>query len=409
MVIFSAPWVVPIDRPVIADGSIVVAEDRIVEVGARSVVIDKYPSLQENIYKAVLMPGLVNGHVHLELAHLKKGIKCQPGHNFTDWINSLLEYRQERQPTRQQLVESFLDCRKVQHRSGVGVICDIGNDPLPEIVDSLRESEKHFMRLIEYLAPNGKISQQVLENIAQLSDEIRITAHAPYSTGPEVLMVIKKRCNRLGHIFSIHTAESPDEALFIQDGTSIFRDFLEARDCWDGLFPFGNNRFSSTIDYLDHLGILDETTLLVHCVHLSNRDLEVVKERGCKICLCPGSNKFLGVGVAPVESMLAAGLLPALGTDSIGSNELLNLWREMQLLALSFPQIEPQKILAMATEGGARGLGVYHKYGSLTVGKKARIIHVASAGLEAVRSEETLMKELVLGGQPTEVSWLGRK
>ena len=97
-------------------------------------------------------------------------------------------------------------------------------------------------------------------------------------------------------------------------------------------FLFLNPGFPGTIEYFDHLGILDDKTLLVHCVHVSDNELQLIKKRGSRICLCPGSNEFLGVGLAPVEKMVDLGLLPALGTDSPASNMTIDMWREMQML-----------------------------------------------------------------------------
>ena len=406
MLIISAPWVVPVDTPVIRDGSIVIVDGRIVDFGKRADLVVKYSQYLEKFYPCVLMPGLINAHMHLELSHLQNTIELLPGRNFTDWIDGLIEQKLSGKWCREKIIETFQITLHDQYNSGVVLIGDIGNEYYEELHHPEGELQPQIVRMLEYLGPNRGACRAALENLARLDDQIPVTGHAPYSTAPDLLLAIKKRCNRLQHIFSIHTGESQDEREFLQTGSGSFRDFLERRNSWDGQFSFSESGFTGTIDYFDHLGILDEKTLLVHCVHISKNELQLIKERGAQICLCPGSNQFLGVGSAPVEQMLALGLLPALGSDSPASNHTIDMWREMQILADSHADLNCSTILAMATMGGAKALRHDSGLGSLAVGKNAKFIHVSSAALKGCRDGEQLVKELVSGGKPTEITWV---
>jgi cytosine/adenosine deaminase-related metal-dependent hydrolase len=406
MLIISAPWVVPVDTPVIRDGSIVIVDGRIVDFGKRADLVVKYSQYLEKFYPCVLMPGLVNAHMHLELSHLQNTMELLPGRNFTDWIDRLIEQKLSGKWCREKIIETFQITLHDQYNSGVVLIGDIGNEYYEELHHLEGKLQPQIVRMLEYLGPNRGACRAALEQLARLDDRIPATGHAPYSTAPDLLLAIKKRCNRLQHIFSIHTGESQDEREFLQTGSGSFRDFLERRNSWDGQFSFSESGFTGTIDYFDHLGILDEKTLLVHCVHISKNELQLIKERGAQICLCPGSNQFLGVGSAPVEQMLALGLLPALGSDSPASNHTIDMWREMQILADSHADLDCSTILAMATMGGARALRHDSDLGSLAVGKNAKFIHVSSAALKGCRDGEQLVKELVSGGKPTEITWV---
>jgi cytosine/adenosine deaminase-related metal-dependent hydrolase len=104
--------------------------------------------------------------------------------------------------------------------------------------------------------------------------------------------------------------------------------------------------------------------------------------------------------------MIEVGILPALGTDSPASNPVIDLWNEMRLLAEDHPAIDHEKIFAMATLGGAQALHVDEDYGSLAIGKKARLLHVSSPALLQCRSGRDVMRELVAGGRPAEISWV---
>lgn len=405
MIIFSAPWIIPVELPIIKNGSIVVAAGRIKALGPRDEVLRNYPDLKEINFSCLLMPGLVNAHMHLELSHLQGQVELQSTDNFTDWIDRLITRRIQQTYSRDEIVAAFTAVLHDQYRCGVVLIGDIGN----EIYDELNSRGNDFLpdvlRMQEFLGPNRQVWQSALETISRLDEGIRATGHAPYSTAPELLAGIKRRCNRLQHIFSIHTGESGDEREFIQRGSGIFRDFLERRKSWDGTFSFAGQGITGTIDYFDRLGLLDEKTLLVHCVHLTESELQLIGERGSRICLCPGSNKFLKVGIAPLEKMLALDLLPALGTDSFASNQTLDIWREMQLTAEAHPTVEPAAILAMATLAGARALQ-NDELGSLAVGKRAKVLHVESKSLKGCVDGKQLVKELVSSGKPAEITWV---
>jgi cytosine/adenosine deaminase-related metal-dependent hydrolase len=105
----------------------------------------------------------------------------------------------------------------------------------------------------------------------------------------------------------------------------------------------------------------------VHCVQIDATDIRTLQETGAGVCLCPGSNLYLGVGLPPVGDVLNAGIRPCLGTDSLASNPVLSIWREMNLLHDHFPAISAEEILAMATINGAHALH-QPKYGQLQKG-----------------------------------------
>ena len=406
MVIISAPWVVPVAAPVIRNGSIAISDGRIVDIGGRVDIVAKYPQSQEKTYPCVLMPGLVNAHMHLELSHLAPRLPALSTKKFTEWIDALIVQRAKKKDCREEIVAAYTTALIEQYNAGVALIGDIGNEYYEELHWPSGILQPTVVRMLEYLGPNRNACRTTVMNLMQLDDERAATGHAPYSTAPELLVKIKQRCNRLRHVFSVHACESAEEREFLQAGTGSFREFLENKNSWDGIFPFSETGFSGTIPYFDHLGLLDDKTLLVHCVHVADQELQLIKQSGAKICLCPGSNQFLGNGQAPVEQMVALGLLPALGSDSAASNQSLDIWREMQLLATEYANLVPADILAMATMGGAAALLQEADFGSLAVGQKAQFIHVSSAVLLSCNDSSQLVELLVLSGKPAEIEWV---
>jgi cytosine/adenosine deaminase-related metal-dependent hydrolase len=137
------------------------------------------------------------------------------------------------------------------------------------------------------------------------------------------------------------------------------------------------------VTYLDRLDLLDPHTLCVHVVKVSEEEVELLKQSGAGVCLCPRSNLFIGNGLPPFDRLLEAHISCALGTDSLASNADLNLFEEMRVL-VERCSISPEVVLAMATLHGSRNLGLGSTYGSLEKGKKWLAIRVEATDSETV-------------------------
>ncbi|KAA0268319.1 MAG: hypothetical protein EDM79_14815 [Chloroflexi bacterium] len=136
---------------------------------------------------------------------------------------------------------------------------------------------------------------------------------------------------------------------------------------------------TTPVAYLRELAMLNSQLLIVHAVHVTDNDLEILKTHRVHICTCPRSNERIDVGgTAPVEKYLKAGLNVCMGTDSLASNDDLNLWSEMKFFKTVHPQIRDSTILEMATINGARALGFDKEIGSIEKGKDAALIRVES-------------------------------
>ncbi|MBI9088679.1 MAG: amidohydrolase [Desulfobacterium sp.] len=187
-----------------------------------------------------------------------------------------------------------------------------------------------------------------------------IFCHSPYTCSGATLVAAKQAARDLGVLFQIHGAETGAETSKI---------------------PECGGR--SVVEYLDDLGIIDETTLLVHCVWIDDSDIAIIKKRGAGVAHCGESNMKLASGIAPVPGMMDAGIPLGLGTDGSASNNNLDLFQEMDMVsklhrvACSDPGVmTAQQVVTLATLGGARALGLDRKIGSLTRGKRADIILV---------------------------------
>lgn len=377
-VLHRASWLVPVSRPVIRDGGLVVQDGIILDLGPFETMQALFPGAEVQTHPdTLLLPGLINAHIHLELSHLGfLAQRQQRPATFTGWIEEMLQERERHGVMGLQVTAAAREVLARQHRDGVIALADIGN------TDTCLEIQAGFPGIVqsylELLGLSRAAAERSLAVLAGQDDSRMCTAHAPYSTHRQLIVALKERARRLGHRFPIHVAEPAVEEEMVCYGRGEIADFLRRRGFWDGSFQPAGIDNAGSVQYLDQLGVLDTDTLCVHCVHVRKEAIQIMARQQVKICLCPGSNRFLGVGKAPVADFLAAGLLPALGTDSLTSNPEVSLWREMHILRQDHPALSGRNILAMATMGGARALGLEQDYGSLEPGHRAAVLAIAA-------------------------------
>ncbi len=143
------------------------------------------------------------------------------------------------------------------------------------------------------------------------------------------------------------------------------------------------NRFGmSPVEYVASLDMVGPRVVLVHCVHLGDRDIAALAETGTHVSHNPASNAKLGSGIAPIPAMLAAGVNVSLGTDGGPSNNSYDLLSDMRLAsylhkAAGDPTVTPSEaVLEMATIAGARAMGLEDRIGSLEEGKEADFVAI---------------------------------
>jgi 5-methylthioadenosine/S-adenosylhomocysteine deaminase len=181
---------------------------------------------------------------------------------------------------------------------------------------------------------------------------------------------------------AIHVAESRAEVDLIARGGGPFAEMFRRRGVpWT---PPGG----SPVAYLDACGALIPGTLAVHCVHVSSDDARRLAERGVAVAHCPKSNGKLAAGVAPVRALRDAGVVVGLGTDSVASNNGVDLFEEMRAAIFGARSrdhdaaaLGAREALEMATRGGARALGLDGQTGSLAPGMRADLCVVRLDGL----------------------------
>jgi aminodeoxyfutalosine deaminase len=400
--LYRAPFVLPCDgRPTIVDGGVLTEEGVVRAVGPYGEVRAAAPADTplEDYEGHVIVPALLNCHAHLELSCLSRLSSGRgPGQagSLVAWVRELLAAREQAGEGDSPQHAALMALARL-YAGGCRMVLDIGNQE--ESAGLGRDFKTEVFFFLELLGLCGAAQEAALARLAALPGETACTAHAPYSAGAALLCRLKERAREQGGLLPLHVAESAAEIEFLRSGQGEFRDFLRERGLALDSFAVPG---CGAVRYLDSLGILDEGTLCVHGVHVDEEEIDLLARRGAAVCLCPGSNRFLGVGRAPVLSYLARGVPLVLGTDSLASNPQLNLWEEMRILRAEHGGLAPEAVFAMATSNAARLLGLAARLGRIAPGVSASLPAVRCSAASAGEALEYLT---TAGGEIT-LEWL---
>jgi cytosine/adenosine deaminase-related metal-dependent hydrolase len=375
--LYTADWVLPISSAPIRDGAVLVEAGRIAFVGAASAVTAMPGALRTvALGAAVLMPGLVNAHSHLELTLLRGFLE---GLDFRDWLGTLTTVRRDLMSESVLLDASRAGIREAL-RNGITCLADTTDSGAP--LTAMREYGVRGVGYLEVFGPDpaqcdGAIAQltaRVLAARAQDTALVRVgvSPHAPYTVSRDLFAATAALSRRESLPMAVHVAESPAEMRFVRDGAGPFADRLRARDIAVAA------QAESPIALLEATGVLAAQPLLIHVIQADDRDMARIADAGASIVHCPISNAKLGHGIAPLDRMLAHGIRTGLGTDSVASNDRMDLLGEarqatlFQSLRAGMPDaLSAHDALTLATRGGAEALGLAARVGTLEVGKDA--------------------------------------
>jgi 5-methylthioadenosine/S-adenosylhomocysteine deaminase len=355
-------------RRVVEDGAIAVSGGRIVAVGKRADIASQYAAREVvDARGRAVIPGLINGHTHVPMT-LFRGIADDM--DLNEWLTKYI-FPAEAKNVDEDFVRAGARLGLAEMiRGGTTTYCDMYyfEDAVAE------ETERAGVRgllgetVIDFPVPDNKTWADAMRYteryVARWKGNRLITAaiapHAPYTVNEQHLREVKAFSDRTGAPVVTHVAETRKE---VED---ITRD-----------------HGASPVEYLARIGFLGPRDVFAHTVHLTEAEINLLKQNGVGSVHNPQSNMKLASGVAPVPQMLRAGVAVGLGTDGAASNNDLDMWEEMDTAAklhkvfTNDPKVlSAEEALTLATIGGARALHMDSEIGSLEAGKRADIVVV---------------------------------
>ncbi len=353
------------DGPPIDDGAVAIDGERIVEVGRFAELQSSHGGAVTDLGEAVLLPGLVNAHCHLDFTALRGAIA--PQHSFADWIRQINAKRRELTETDflASIATGFAEAR----RWGTTTIANI--ESLPQLLGRIPPPPLRTWWFLELIDVRADASAEELVKTAmslgKTARHLGLSPHAPYTASPRLSQLAAEQ----GVPLTMHLAESREEMEMFRDGRGPLFDLLQSlgrpmEDCGKGKTPLATMLARQP---------LDERWLLVHLNELSEEDFALLADGPrFHIAHCPRSGRYFGHRSFALERLRALGFNICLGTDSLASNASLSLFSEMRAVRDAQPSLRASEILAMATVNGARALGQADALGRLAPGCFADLI-----------------------------------
>jgi len=373
MLRYNARWIVPISSAPIENGTVVVEGERIAYVGPRG---NAPPGTDRELGDAILLPGLVNAHTHLELTVMRGLLEDLA---FRDWIMAL-QGAKRAVMTPEMLLDSARLGIAEGIRAGITTYADTCDSGV--VLSAFREAGVRGIMYQEVFGPSpddaGSALRGLREKIASHMagvtslQSIGVSPHAPYTVSAVLFAGVAAYARDASLPMAIHIAESEAEQSHVVHASGPFAEGLRAR----GIKVDSTAR--SPIAMLRQLGVLEGRPLLIHCVRADRDDIETISATGCSVAHCPVSNAKLGHGIAPIAELLDAGVRVGLGSDSMASNNRMHLLEEARVATLMqrvrtgrHDALTPAQALDLATIGGARALRLDARIGTLEEGKDA--------------------------------------
>lgn len=366
MIRYHARWVIPVGAPPLRQACVAVSGERIAYVGDRA---HAPPGEDVELGDAVMLPGLVNAHTHLDLAAFGSAAR---GASFFSWVRTLVRGLAEASDSAA-IADAAQWSVADQLAHGVTTIGHTGPDA--SAADAMRALGARGVAYLECFGPDPGQCETALADLsarvsrARRDDTSRVaigvSPHAPYSVSDALYSAVAAYARAESLPVAVHIAESADETQLVTDAAGPFAGMLRAR----GMSV--TKRATSPVALLERTRVLAIRPLCIHAVRVNDADIAMLAASGASVAHCPRANAWFGHGDAPVRALRLAGVAVGLGTDSIASNDAVRLLAEARDAA--DPSLGSRERIAMATIDGARALGLDGVVGTLEVGKRADI------------------------------------
>ena len=386
----AARWLIPIEGVPIEHAALLIdTEGRIADLGHDAVVARPRDAAVEEFGQAIIIPGLINTHTHLELTGFADQIEER---EFSSWIRRLRELKTTR--TTRDFLQAARQGLQMCYAAGVTTIGDTGDSD--SVIQVLAEADGSGIAYLEVFGPDARQAQASLGALrdrviragrwAVNRVRVGVSPHAPYTVSAPLLASVARWSRGEGLPLAVHIAESRAETELLRSGSGPFAAAWTERG-----IPLPQSLGGTPIEWLAVNGGLSDLTLCIHAVHAGPNDIQLLADSGAAVAHCPLSNRAHGHGTALLSPLIDAGVRVGLGTDSEVSVGRLDLLAEARA-ARELARLTANEALDLCTLSGARALGLETETGSLRSGKWADcvVIRLPATGPYADPAEHVI-------------------
>ncbi len=332
----------------------------------------------------LLMPGFKNAHTHSAMTLMRSLADDMP---LDKWLNEKI-FPLEANLTEEDVYQ-FAKLAILEYlSSGITSIFDMYLFPDATAKACMEMGMRCVLvsGLNDFVFTIDEIEEKYLKwNQKKSLISYKLGCHAEYTCSKELLIKLSALAHKYRAPVYMHMSETSKEV----------------RDCV--------NKYGMTpAVFMDSLGMFDFGGGAYHCVHFTNEDMDVFRRKRLHVITNPGSNAKLASGVAPIKDFLDKKIPVSIGTDGAASNNCLDMFRELFLLAglsnlreMDAASIDAMEILQMATVNGAKAMGL-NKADTLSKGKLADIIMIdlQQPNMQPIHN---MAKNIVYSGSKTNV------
>lgn len=390
-------------RSPIEDGGIAVRGSEIVAVEAWRDLLREHPgAVREDLGEVILMPGLINAHCHLDYGMMRGSLFG--GESFSAWIQRLNALRRSLDPS------DYLDAitagiTELRHW-GCTTVFNI--ESFPELVPFLPESSIRVWWFLEVMDIRSRLdSSEALagaihffEKAGEGNGGFGISPHAPYTVSRALYDLAGLYAGKYKMPLCTHLAESEEEMEMFTKGEGALYEFLRTIGR-----PMDDCTGKTPVQMVIGSGCLPKGSLLVHMNLLGEEDRELLRRSAgdFPVIHCPRTHDFFKREAFDLKFFRESGIPLLIGTDSLASNQDLNMFAEMRAMQAAFPELDPMEILSMATTYPAAAIGRSGRLGELSSGAIADFIAIPDDG-----DLESLAGRVIANRMPPRVWISGR-
>jgi aminodeoxyfutalosine deaminase len=369
--IVRARAVITTDGSPIENGAVAISGDRIVDVGKFDQIKTRSSGTVVDLGEQALLPGLINAHCHLDYTCLRGKIPRQK--SFTDWIRGINSEKSKLSP--EDYIASISEGFAEAKRFGTTTIANL--TAFPELIGQLPDDPIRtwwFAELIDVRSPDrvNKLVESAIKSLKS-AQNYGLAPHALFTASENLY----QRCEEAGQgiLLTTHLAESREEMEMFRDASGPLYEFMKSigRPIDDCGKETPLQRFVGAPG-----GRALSRWIVAHVNELTKSDFELLEKTRTKfhVVHSPRSHHYFGHSPFPYERLRRLGFNICLGTDSLASNENLNLFAETRAFQRSKPEISPKKIFEMVTVNPGSALHQQNRLGRIRPGFRADLIAI---------------------------------